>query len=139
MWFCSLSLLRYCRWDSCGDNSAYAINEEESMADISIKRAHHSSLTDAKKMAEKIAAKLEKDYQLKSSWAGDVLNFTRSGVNGTLWVTAKELKIDVKLGFLMAAFKGPIGDAIEKNLDSLIKPPATEGGVTKKPAAKAKK
>ena len=109
------------------------------MADISIKRVHHSTPADAKKMAEKIAAKLEKDYQLKSSWAGDVLNFTRSGVNGTLGVTAKELKIDVKLGFLMAAFKGPIGDAIEKNLDSLIKPPAAESAAAKKPAVKAKK
>ena len=109
------------------------------MADISIKRAHHSTLADAKKMAEKIAAKLEKDYQLKSSWAGDVLNFTRSGVNGTLGVTAKELKIDVKLGFLMAAFRGPIGDAISKNLDSLIKPVATEITPAKTPAAKAKK
>ena len=109
------------------------------MAEISIKRAHHSTPTDAKKMAEKIAAKLEKDYQLQSSWAGDVLNFTRSGVNGTLGVTAKELKIEVKLGFFMAAFKGPIGDAIEKNLDSLIKPPMAEGGAAKRPAVKAKK
>ncbi len=109
------------------------------MAEISIKRPHHSSQADAKKMAEKIAAKLENDYQLKSSWAGDVLNFTRSGVNGTLGVTAKELRIDIKLGFLMAAFRGPIGDAIEKNLDSLIKPPAAEGSAARKPATKAKK
>ena len=109
------------------------------MSEISIKRAHHSTLANAKKMAEKIAAKLEKDYQLKSSWAGDVLNFTRSGVNGTLAVSAKELKIDVKLGFLMAAFKGPIQDAMEKNLESLIKPAAVETAPAKKPAAKAKK
>lgn len=92
------------------------------MAEISIKRAHHSTTADAKKMAEKIAAKLEKDYELKSSWQSDVLTFTRSGVNGTLAVTIKELHIDVKLGFLMAAFKGPIQGAIEKNLDALIKP-----------------
>ena len=108
------------------------------MSEISIKRAHHSTLPDAKKMAEKIAAKLEKDYQLKSSWAGDILNFTRSGVNGTLAVSAKELKIDVKLGFLMAAFKGPIQDAMEKNLDSLIKPAVVEKVPAKKPATKAK-
>lgn len=96
------------------------------MADISIKRAHHSSSADAKKMAEKIAAKLEKDYELKSSWQRDVLTFTRSGVNGTLAVTVKELHIDVKLGFLMAAFKGSIQGAIEKNLDALIKPAKPE-------------
>ena len=117
------------------------------MSEISISRAHHSTVADAKKMAEKIAAKLEKDYQLKSRWADDALHFTRSGVNGTLAVSAKELKIDVKLGFLMAAFKGPIQGAIEKNLDSLIKPTAKatttsddrEKPATKKPATKTKK
>lgn len=117
------------------------------MAEFSIKRAHHSTLPNAKKMAEKIAAKLEKDYQLKSSWAEDVLNFTRSGLNGSLHVTAKELHIHVKLGFLMAAFKNPIHDAVEKNLDSLIKPAVHHAAKdveadkvhAKKPAAKARK
>lgn len=105
------------------------------MSDISIKRPHSVTLAEAKKVADKVAAKLEKEYQLKSSWAGDVLNFSRSGVSGTLAVSAKEFKIDVKLGFLMAAFKGPIQSAVEQNLDKLLKTPAAE----KKPAVKAKK
>ena len=96
------------------------------MAEISIKRAHHGNLADARKMADKVAMKLEKDYQLKSTWAGDVMNFARSGVNGTLAITAMELKIDIKLGFLAGAFKNSIADAIEKNLDSLIKPATLE-------------
>ena len=96
------------------------------MADISIKRAHHGSLSDARKMADKVAVKLEKDYQLKSTWAGDVMNFTRSGVNGTLLITAQELHIDIRLGFLAGAFKGTIADAVQKNLDSLIKPAKVE-------------
>ena len=96
------------------------------MADISIKRAHHGTLADARKMADKVAVKLEKDYQLKSTWGGDVMNFARSGVNGTLAITAKELKIDIKLGFLAGAFKSTIQDAVEKNLDSLIKPAKPE-------------
>ena len=107
------------------------------MADISIKRAHHGTLADARKMADKVAVKLEKDYQLKSSWAGDVMNFTRSGVNGTLAISAKDLKIDIKLGFLAGAFKSTIADAVEKNLDALIKPAKSE--VTKAPAKPAVK
>ena len=107
------------------------------MADISIKRAHHGTLADARKMADKVAVKLEKDYQLKSTWAGDVMNFARSGVNGTLAITAKELKIDIKLGFLAGAFKSTIADAVEKNLDSLIKPAKPEVmKETAKPAVK---
>ena len=107
------------------------------MADISIKRAHHGTLADARKMADKVAVKLENDYQLKSTWAGDVMNFARSGVNGTLAITAKELKIDIKLGFLAGAFKSTIADAVEKNLDSLIKPAKPE--VTKEAANPAVK
>ena len=94
------------------------------MSAISIKRVHNTTVAEAKKVADKVAAKLENDYQLKSSWAGDVLNFTRSGVNGTLAVSAKDFKIDVKLGFLMAAFKGPIQGAIEENLEKMLKPEA---------------
>lgn len=108
------------------------------MSQISIKRPHHTTTAEAKKVAERVAAKLEKEYQLKSSWQGDVLSFTRSGVNGTLAVTTKELHIDVKLGFLMVAFKAPIQGAIEGNLDKMLTAPkATEAA--KKPAAKAKK
>lgn len=117
------------------------------MADISIKRAHHATLADAKKVANKVAEKLASEYQLRSNWEGDVLHFDRSGLHGTLAVTAKDMQVDVKLGFLMAAFAGPIKNAMEKQLDTLIKPPAklatTEmaDGKTpaKKPAAKAKK
>jgi putative polyhydroxyalkanoate system protein len=108
------------------------------VSDISLKRAHNTSIAEARKVADKVAAKLAKDYDLKSSWAGDVLNFTRSGVNGSLAVGAKDFKIDIKLGFLMAAFKGPIQGAIEQNLDKMIAP-AAAGKPAAKPASKTKK
>jgi putative polyhydroxyalkanoate system protein len=110
------------------------------VSDISIKRAHNTTVAEAKKVADKVADKLAKDYQLKSSWAGDVLNFARSGVNGSLAVTAKDIKVDVKLGFLMAAFKGPIQKAMEENLEKLLRSPAKEAAKpTAKAATKAKK
>lgn len=103
------------------------------MSHISIKRAHHATLADAKKLADKVAAKLNKEYDLNSEWDGDVLHFDRSGLHGTLSVGAKDIQVDVKLGLLMAAFKGPIQSAMQTQLDQLIKPAAA------KPAAKAKK
>ena len=45
------------------------------MSHISIKRAHHATLADAKKLADKVAAKLNKEYDLNSEWDGDVLHF----------------------------------------------------------------
>lgn len=108
------------------------------MSHISIKRVHHTTFAEAKKLADKVAAKLAKEYELRSRWEDDVLHFERSGVNGTLAVSPKEFHVEVTLGFLMAAFKGPLQQAMEKNLDSLI--PAAERTVaapTKKLAKKA--
>jgi len=77
---------------------------------------------------------------LRSNWEGDVLHFDRSGLHGTLAVTAKDIQVDVKLGLLMAAFKGPIQSAMETQLDGLIKPaPAAAKSAAAKPAGKAKK
>ena len=110
------------------------------MSHISIKRAHHSTVAGARKTADKVAAKLAKDYDLRSNWDGDVLHFDRSGLHGTLAVSAKDIQVDVKLGLLMAAFKGPIQSAMETQLDGLIKPaPAAAKSAAAKPAGKAKK
>jgi putative polyhydroxyalkanoate system protein len=109
------------------------------VSDISIKRNHNTTVAEAKKVADKVAAKLEKDYQLRSHWEGDVLNFTRSGVNGRLSVSVTHFQIDVKLGFLMAAFKNPIQGAIEQNLDKMLLKPASEKKAEKKTEKAAEK
>ena len=109
------------------------------MSHISIKRTHHSSLAEATKTADRMAAKLARDYQLRSQWDGNVLHFDRSGLNGTLVVTVNDIQVDVKLGLLMAAFKGPLQAAVERELDALIVPPASgkAAAPATKPAAKA--
>jgi|JI10StandDraft_1071094.scaffolds.fasta_scaffold709645_2 putative polyhydroxyalkanoate system protein len=106
---------------------------------ISIKRVHHATHTEAKKLADKVAAKLAKEYELRSHWEDDVLHFDRSGVNGTLSVGPKEFHVEVKLGFLMAAFKGPLQQAMEKNLDSLIPAAQQKVAAAKAPAKKPAK
>ncbi|MFN3629257.1 MAG: polyhydroxyalkanoic acid system family protein [Casimicrobiaceae bacterium] len=90
------------------------------MSQIHIRRAHHSTLAEARKMADQVAATLAEDYELKSNWEGNTLHFNRSGVSGSLAVGAEDFAIDVKLGLLMAAFKKPIQQAIESNLEKLI-------------------
>ena len=57
------------------------------------------------------------------------MQFTRSGVNGKLKVTADRFELDAKLGFLLGAFKERIESEIVKNLDTLL--------AGSKPAAKA--
>lgn len=90
------------------------------MSDVHARKEHNLSLDEAKKTAQKLAEQLEKEFQLQSTWQGNTLNFTRSGVKGKLDVTDKDVSIDISLGFMLKAFKGKIQSEIDKNLDNMF-------------------
>jgi putative polyhydroxyalkanoate system protein len=94
------------------------------MSDIRIRRAHSKPLDEAKKAAEKMAKQLKRDFDLDYAWDGQVLRFERSGVDGTLHVTAKEIRLEAKLGFLLAFLKPRIEAEVESQLDQLLAAPA---------------
>jgi putative polyhydroxyalkanoate system protein len=87
------------------------------LSSISIRRAHTLSPSQARSVADTVAAQLERDYGIEAHWQGDTLHFERTGVSGTLHLAAKELVLDVRLGFLLMAFRDSIAAAIERNLD----------------------
>lgn len=100
------------------------------MADIHIERQHGMSMAQARKAAFKWAEQAEEKFDMECSYAEgsdtDEVSFKRSGVSGTLTVTAESFALDAKLGFLLGAFKDKIEGEIVKNLDTLIaKKPAT--------------
>ena len=64
----------------------------------------------------------------------DTVEFTRSGVNGTLVVAADHFDLRAKLGFLLGAFSHTIEREILKNLDALL---AKSSAAPKKAAKKA--
>jgi putative polyhydroxyalkanoate system protein len=90
------------------------------VADIHIVRAHSMPLKKARAAADKFATELNDKFDLESSWQGDTLNFSRSGVSGTLELSATNVTIDAKLGFLLSAFKSTFEEHIERNLDTLF-------------------
>ncbi len=104
------------------------------MADIHIRRDHHFSFAEARKVAFKWAEQVEEKFDMACTYeegeTSDTVTFTRSGVNGTLKVTPDHFNLDAKLGFLLGAFKDRIEGEIVKNLDTLL--------AKKKPAAKKK-
>lgn len=87
------------------------------MSNIKLKRKHSLNLDEARAAAERVAEELDKAYGLTSRWEGDALRFTRSGVEGTLKVTKKEVVLDAKLGFLLSAFKTKIEGHINDDFD----------------------
>ena len=94
------------------------------MPDINISRQHTLGLPAARKIAYKWADDCEKKLDMACTYeegnTADEVQFKRSGVEGTLSVTATGFDLHAKLGFLLGAFKGKIESEIEKNLDDLL-------------------
>jgi putative polyhydroxyalkanoate system protein len=107
------------------------------MADIRIHRSHHLGLAKARKTAWKWAETVEDKFGMECTVIEgrdhDVVEFTRSGVDGRLLVTADAFELDAKLGLLLGAFRGKIETEIEGYLDALL-----ETAKPARPAAKAK-
>jgi putative polyhydroxyalkanoate system protein len=106
------------------------------MSEIRIRRAHSRPLDEARKAAEKMAKQLRKDFDLDYAWDGEVLRFERSGVDGELHVTAKEVRLEAKLGFLLAFLKPRIEAEVAEQLDRYLGAPAGAGTRARTAAAK---
>ena len=105
------------------------------MAEIRIHRDHQLGLAKAREVAWAWAEDVEKRFDMECSVlegeTSDTVEFTRSGVNGTLIVAADHFDLQAKLGFLIGAFSKTIEGEIEKNLDALL---AKSGKAGKAPA-----
>ena len=101
--------------------------------------------TQANVAADKMAEKLGEQFDLTGDWDGDTLKFSRSGVNGTLKISATAMDLEVTLGFMLKMMKGTIEPAINTQLDKVLataaktadKAPAVK--VAAKPTAAAPK
>jgi putative polyhydroxyalkanoate system protein len=94
------------------------------MPDIKIHREHALGLAKARKVAWQWAEQVEKDFDMQCTVIegeySDTVEFTRSGVNGTLVVAPDHFDLSAKLGFLLGAFSKKIESEIQKNLDALL-------------------
>ncbi len=108
------------------------------MADIHIHRAHRLGLAQARKTAfrwaEQAEAKFGMDCTVIEGDDNDVVEFTRSGVDGKLVITADTFDLTARLGLLVGVFRHRIESEIEENLDALL-----ASGAAAKPKAAAPK
>ena len=114
------------------------------MADIHIRREHRLGLAKARKTAWRWAELAEEKFGMEcivvEGEASDVVEFSRSGVDGRLLVSADAFDLTARLGFLLGAFRGSIEAGIEENLDAVLaQASAPRKKVAGKPAAKGAK
>lgn len=87
------------------------------MPDIDICRKHTRSLKDARTAIERVAEHLAAKFEVDYAWEGNTMQFSRSGVDGHIKVSAKEVHVTATLGFLLMAIRGPIEREIHQYLD----------------------
>lgn len=86
------------------------------MSEIDIRHVHSMPAAKARKAMEQVAAKLSERFGMDYDWEGDTLHFRRSGVDGRIAMEPNQLHVRAKLGFLLAAMKGPIEQEIRRVL-----------------------
>jgi putative polyhydroxyalkanoate system protein len=107
------------------------------MSSIHVRRTHTKPLAEARADAEKMAKQLRKDFDLDYGWDGHVLRFERTGVEGELHVTTREIRLDARLGFLLAFLKPRIEAEVHAILDRLLgRPGKAAAPVRRTPGAR---
>ena len=89
-----------------------------------IDHPHGLSLQEAQVLAQNWAQAAQRDWAMKAHTApdpqgadgDDVWHFSRSGADGTLRVTPERFVLDLRLGFLLGAFKDRIEAQLLHNL-----------------------
>ena len=98
------------------------------MTQINISHNHGLNLQQARAIALDWAQAAQRDFGIESCAAVDVeggehqvLRFRRTGLEGSLRVTAVEFVLEIKLGFFLGAFKERIEAELLKNLEIRLK------------------
>lgn len=68
----------------------------------------------------KVAEGLEKEFQFRNDWQGDVINFKRSGLKGTLSIGKSEIEVHIKLSLLAIGFGPAVKSNIVKYMNEVI-------------------
>jgi putative polyhydroxyalkanoate system protein len=91
------------------------------MSHIQIRRQHALAPQDARKLAEDVALRLQRRYELTYRWDGDALHFEREGVDGTLHLEPGLILIQARLGFLLSLASDQIEQEIAMQLDHVLR------------------
>lgn len=83
---------------------------------IVVRRSHDLGLAKAKRLAERMAERLQAQYGGSYTWDGDELSFRRTGASGSVAVTKNDVEIRLELGFLLR----PLGSRIEREIQAFF-------------------
>jgi len=111
------------------------------MADLHLHREHSLGLARARKVALQWAEHVESELDMACTMIEgddeDVLEFTRSGVEGRMTVAANYFDLEATLGFLFKPFLGTIEAQVRKQLDEALAEEEARAAKAPRPAPKS--
>ena len=90
------------------------------MSRIVVERQHSLGHASVRAVAEELAERLSKEYDIRYRWHDDVLVFKRTGAHGRVLLDRQRVRVELDLGFLLMAFEGTIRREIEQTLDETL-------------------
>lgn len=90
--------------------------QEFSLSRIDIRHPHSLPAEQARTAIEDVARKLGERFDMASRWDGEVLHFSRSGVDGAIELLPGQVRVTAELGFLLSAMKGMVESEIQRVL-----------------------
>ncbi len=84
---------------------------------MKIERSHKLGKDEAKRRVERIRSDVQAQYGLATSWDGDDLRVSGTGVTGQISVNDQRVLVDVRLGLAMMMMEGPIRTHISAAMD----------------------
>lgn len=87
------------------------------MSQIDIRRRHSRNPKEARAAVERVAEHIAEKFDVEYGWNGQVLDFSRSGVDGHIALEDGEIHVYARLGLFLGMLKGPIESEIHRFLD----------------------
>lgn len=90
------------------------------MAQIDIQRGHRLGRERARALVDELAERLRERLEVSTAWQGDELVFQRSGVDGRISVGDELVRVQIRLGLMLTAFKPMLEAEIRRKLDEKL-------------------
>ena len=87
------------------------------MSSIVVRRTHRLDAATARRMAESIAERMQREFGGTFGWDGDTLRFSRRGASGQVDLGARDVTVHVDLGLLLRPLRSRIEREIHAYLD----------------------
>jgi putative polyhydroxyalkanoate system protein len=87
------------------------------MPTIDIHRPHQLSISEARAVVDKVAARMHEKFGMDGRWQDDTLLFSRPGVSGSIAVGSDAIRVKAELGLMLAPLKGMVEQEIRRKLD----------------------